>query len=205
MPGYTTEHDAITWDIGTTATFTRSNPVVSFLRSDLGIFLTEFQGVMVDGIEDDRGDTGAIGAAGNAPLSNVCVGGSDLPLNGILSIDDRTVGNAADPSDDNPKGYCRPTDNSYGMVLMAQLQYNNVFGSPIGLRPQIIYTTGLSGYSPGPIGSWREGTGSTAVSISADYLGKWTGNLSYRTYHGDLDRTRMLDRDTMSVSLTYAF
>ena len=205
MPGYTTEHDAITWDIGTTATFTRSNPVVSFLRSDLGIFLTEFQGVMVDGIEDDRGDTGAIGAAGNAPLSNVCVGGSDLPLNGILSIDDRTVGNAADPSDDNPKGYCRPTDNSYGMVLMAQLQYNNVFGSPIGLRPQIIYSTGLSGYSPGPIGSWREGTGSTAVSISADYLGKWTGNLSYRTYHGDLDRTRMLDRDTMSVSLTYAF
>ena len=86
MPGYTTEHDAITWDIGTTATFTRSNPVVSFLRSDLGIFLTEFQGVMVDGIEDDRGDTGAIGAAGNTPLSNVCVGGSDLPLNGILSM-----------------------------------------------------------------------------------------------------------------------
>ena len=50
---------------------------------------------------------------------------------------------------------------------MAQLQYNNVFGSPIGLRPQIIYTTGLSGYSPGPIGFWREGTGSTAISLTS--------------------------------------
>ena len=213
LPGYVTDHDAVTWDIGTTATFTRSNPVVAFLRSDLGIFLTEFQGLHVDGIEEDRGDTGNIFSSSNpsayvkgiSALTNVCVGGSDLPLNGILSIDDRTVGDAADPSDDNPKGYCRPTDSSYGMVLMAQLQYNNVFGSPIGLRPQIIYTTGLSGYSPGPIGFWREGTGSTAISLTADYLGKWTGNLSYRTYHGDLDRTRMLDRDTMSVSLTYAF
>jgi hypothetical protein len=220
LPGYTTSHDAITWDIGTTATFTRSNPVVSFLRSDLGIFLTEFQGVMIDGIEDDRGSVGGVdlnldgdysndagqpGTQGIAPLSNVCVGGSDLPLASILSIDNRTAGDASDPSDDNPQGHCRPTDNSWGLVLMAQLQYNNVFGTPIGLRPQIIYTTGVSGYSPSPIGFWREGQGSTAISLTADYLGKWTGNLSYRTYHGDLDRTRMLDRDTMSVSLTYAF
>lgn len=205
LQGYTTDHDVFTWDIGTTATFTRSNPVVSFLRSDLGIFLTEFQGVMVDGIEDERGDTGAIGSAGNVPLGNVCQGGSDLPLNGVLSIDDRTVGDAADASDNNPKGYCRPTDNSFGMVLMAQLQYNNVFGTPIGLKPQVIYSTGLDGYSPSPMGFWREGVGSTAVSLTADYLGTWSANLSYRTYHGDKDRTRNTDRDSLSASVTYAF
>ena len=207
--GYTKEHDAFTWDIGTTATFTRSNPVVSFLRSDLGIFLTEFQGVYAGDIEEDRGDTGGItalgAAAGNAPLNNVCVGGSDLPLNGILSIDDRTAGDASTPNDDNVKGFCRPTDSSWGVVLMAQLQYNNVFGTPIGLKPQVVYSTGIDGYSPSPIGFWREGVGSTAVSLTADYLGTWSANLSYRTYHGDLHRTRNLDRDVLSASVTYAF
>ena len=209
MQGYTTDHDVLTWDIGTTATFTRSNPVVSALRSDLGIFLTEFQGLIIDDIEDERGDTGGLGALGEAqgitPLSNTCVGGSDLPLNGILSIDDRTVGHAGDPSDDNPKGFCRTTDVSYGVVLMAQLQYNNVFGTPIGLKPQIIVSHGIEGYSPSPAGFWREGTGSTAFSLTADYLGSLSANLSYRTYHGDEERTKMLDRDNLSVSVTYAF
>lgn len=209
MPGYTTDHDALTWDIGTTATFTRSNPIVSALGSDLGIFLTEFQGVVVDGIEEDRGDTGGIGALGAAqgitPLGNVCVGGSDLPLNGILSIDDRTVGSALTTADDKPKGYCRTTDNSYGVVLMAQLQYNNVFGTPIGLKPQVIYSHGIEGFSPGPVGFWREGVGSTAFSLTADYLGSLSANLSYRTYHGDEVRTKSLDRDNLSVSVTYAF
>ena len=210
--GYTTDYDVYSWDIGTTATFTRSNPVVNFLRSDLGIFLTEFQGVYADGIEEERGDTGGLnlGAGytdgqGITPLGNVCQGGSDLPLNGILSIDDRTAGAAADPDDNNPKGYCRPTDSSWGIVLMAQLQYNNVFGTPIGLKPQIVYSTGVEGYSPSPMGFWREDVGSTAFSLTADYLGSLSANLSYRTYHGDKDRTRNTDRDNMSISVTYAF
>ena len=212
--GYTTDHDVFTWDIGTTATFTRSNPIVSFLRSDLGIFLTEFQGVHADGIEEDRGNTGDLAldtvnygpnGQGITPLSNVCQGGSDLPLNGILSIDDRSAGDVRVASDNNPKGYCRPTDSSWGIVLMAQLQYNNVFGTPIGLKPQVIYSTGVEGYSPSPMGFWREDVGSTAVSLTADYLGNLSANVSYRTYHGDKDRTRNTDRDNLSVSVTYAF
>jgi hypothetical protein len=215
LVGYTTDHDVFTWDIGTTATFTRSNPIVSFLRSDLGIFLTEFQGVHADGIEEDRGNTGGLdlnldgdyGAAGQGitPLSNVCQGGSDLPLNGILSIDDRTAGDVRETGDNNPKGYCRPTDSSWGIVLMAQLQYNNVFGTPVGLKPQIVYSTGVEGYSPSPMGFWREDVGSTAVSLTADYLGNLSANISYRTYHGDKDRTRNTDRDNLSASVTYAF
>ena len=209
LRGYTTEHDAITWDIGTTATFTRSNPLVSLLGSDLGVFLTEFQGVFVDDIEDERGDTGGITALGAAegitPLTNTCQGGSDLPLNGILSIDDRTAGAANDPNDDNPKGFCRPTDSSWGLVLLFQLQYNNVFGTPIGLKPTLVYNHGIDGFSPGPIGFWREGQGSTAFRLDAEYLGRWKGTLGYTTYHGDLHRTRLLDRDNVSLSVSYAY
>jgi hypothetical protein len=209
MQGWTEDHDAWTWDIGTTATFTRSNPVVGALGSDLGIFLTEFQGVIVEDIEEKRGNTGGITALGQAkgitPLSNVCTAGSDLPLNGILAIDDRTQNVQTDPNDDNPKGYCRPTDNSWGLVVLAQLQYNNVFGTPISLNPTLVYTVGMEGYSPSPIGFWREDVGSTAFSLNARYLDSWQGSLSYRTYHGDAVRTKNLDRDTLSLSISYAF
>ena len=56
--GYTTDYGVYNWDIGTTATFTRSNPIVSALRADIAILLTEFGGVEVDGIEEERGTSG---------------------------------------------------------------------------------------------------------------------------------------------------
>jgi hypothetical protein len=205
LKGYTTDYDATTWDIGTTATFTRSNPVMNFLQADLGILLTEFQGVMVDGIEDERGDPGTLGAvagvanpiAGITPLSNTCTSGSDLPLNGILSIDDRNLASA--------EGFCRPTDNSSGMVLLARLQYNNVFGTPWSLAPTVVHNVGLNGNSPSPIGFWREDVSSTAVSVTGTYLGKIEASLAYRTYDGDIERTKNLDRDNLSISVSYAY
>jgi len=201
LQGYTTDHDAYTWDIGTTATFTRSNPVISALGADLGILLTEFQGVIAEDIEEERGNTGGITATGGAkgitPLSNVCTAGSDLPLNGILSIDDRTL--------DNAKGYCRPTDSSWGGVIFAQLQYNNVFGTPISVNPTFVYNHGIEGYSPSPLGFWREGVGSSSFRLDARYLDAWQFGLAYTSYHGEQERTRNLDRDTLAASVSYAF
>lgn len=209
MRGYTTDHDAYTWDLGTTATFTRSNPVVSFLGADLGVLLTEFQGVIAEDIEEKRGNTGGITATGGAkgitPLSNVCQGGSDLPLNGILSIDDRTVGDASNPNDNTKKGFCRPTDSSWGAVLFGQLQYNNVFGTPFSLNPTLVWREGVEGYSPSPLGFWREGVGSTSLRIDSRYLDAWQFSFAYTDYHGDIERTRNLDRNTLSLSASYAF
>ena len=48
------EQDVFNWDIGTTATFTRSNRLVSLLGADLGVLLTEFAGVIAPDIEDDH-------------------------------------------------------------------------------------------------------------------------------------------------------
>jgi hypothetical protein len=184
------EHDVTTWDIGTTATFTRSNPLISAIGADIGILLTEFQGVQVDGAEDRAA---GIGSAQKVPLSNVCTSGSDLPLASILNIDVR------------PAMVCRPTDHSMGMVLLARAQYNNVFGTPIGLAPTVVFSEGLDGYSPSPIGSWREGVGSTAFSLGFSYLGSVEGSVNYVTYHGDDLRTKDKDREHLSVSLSYAF
>ena len=67
--GYTTDYDVYNWDIGTTATFTRSNPIVSALRADIAILLTEFGGVEVDGIEEERGTSGFAFWGKNAALA----------------------------------------------------------------------------------------------------------------------------------------
>jgi hypothetical protein len=185
------EHDVITWDIGTTATFTRSNPIISAIGADIGILLTEFQGLMVDGAEDRATPTTNLL---KVPLSNVCTSGSDLALNSVLSIDQRPI-----------DGTCRPTDNSMGMVLLGRATWNNVLGTPIALSPTVVYRTGLSGYSPSPLGSWKEDVGSTALSLGFDYLGSLSGSLSYVTYQGEDLYTKNGDREHMSVSVSYAF
>ena len=54
--GYTTDHYAYTWDIGTTATFTRSNPVVILLT--MGVLLTHLMQTVAERLRMTVRDTG---------------------------------------------------------------------------------------------------------------------------------------------------
>ncbi|MGB0342589.1 MAG: DUF1302 family protein [Parvibaculales bacterium] len=198
------------YDIGTTATFTRSNPVISFLGADLGVLLTEFQYINAPDVEEyavdfnaniNRGDNvsdtteriAAITAAGRKPrLANLCTSGSDLPLGGVLSLDPR-----------NPKD-CRPTEDSSGGLIFFQLQYNNAFGTAWGLRPQIVYRRGLDGRSPTPAGSWVEDQSVLGLSLTAAYQ-ELDISLGYTVYDGDVLYNPNIDRDTVTLSLKYGF
>ena len=184
--------DVYNWDIGTTATYTRSNPVVSALRADLGILLTEFGGVSVPDI-----DTTYFGAKGASQvvdrLQGICTGGSDLPLGGLLDLDAVPVNS------------CRPTENSYGGLVLASLQYNNVFGTPWGLTPTVIVREGFHGYSPSPAGSFREGVGSTSFSLRASLQGYLDVAVSYTDFTGEQKYTKAEDQDFASISVNYAF
>ena len=197
VQGWVEEYDVSSWNIGTTSIFTSSNPVVQGLGADVGIFVTDFQGITVPDIYAERGAPGAL-----APMNNHCVGGSDLPLNGILSIDSVLTGQNFP---ENAAGRCRSTDSSWGMTLLGSLQYNNAFGTPLTISPQIVYQMGMDGRSPFPAGFWREGQGSAALSVNVEYLGKWKGTVAYRDYLGDAHRNYNLDRNTVSASLSYAF
>ena len=197
VQGYMEEYDVTSWNIGTTSIFTSSNPFVQFVGADVGILVTDFQGINVPDIYQERGAPNAL-----APSTNHCIGGSDLPLNGVLSIDDVLVGQLFP---ENAPGKCRSTNSSWGMTLLGSLQYNNAFGTPLTVSPQIVYQMGMDGRSPFPAGFWREGQGSAAFSMNVEYLGKWKGTLAYRDYLGDAHRTYNLDRNTVSVSLSYAF
>ncbi len=198
IQGYFDDYDVTSWNLGTTSIFTSSNPVVQALGADVGVFVTDVQGIVVPDIYDERGVPGAL-----APANNHCIGGSDLPLNGILSIDSVLTSTAGFP-DQNP-GDCRSTDSSWGVTLLGSLQFNNAFGTPATVSPQIVYQMGMQGRSPFPAGFWREDQGSVALSVNVDYLGQWRGTFAFRDYIGDAHRTYNLDRNTFSASISYAF
>ena len=79
----------LSWNIGTTSIFTSSNPLCSGpVGADVGIFVTDFQGITFR----ISMKSAPPGACRLAPMNNHCIGGSDLPLNSILSIDDVLTG-----------------------------------------------------------------------------------------------------------------
>ena len=189
ISGYHRE-DVINWDIGTTATFTRSNPVINFLGADLGILLTEFAGVHVEDIDDENGRFDK----GNGIVSaNICTSGSDLALKGVFSLDPRGASE------------CRATRSSYGGVLLARLQYNNAFGSALSISPTFVVQHGIEGRSPSPAGLWREGIGRAGLSVDIDYQGKWTTSVGYTDYYGDNTYSRNGDMDFVSLSVKRGF
>ena len=204
------EEEVFHYDIGTTATFTRSNPVVDFVGADLAILLTEFQHIYAPGMDDYSQDYSADATdgysnteqllknvaldVGRAPrLAGRCTSGSDLPLGGVLSLDPR------DPSE------CRPTAESSGALLFLQLQYNNVFGTAWAARPQLVHRWGVDGMSPTPAGSWVEDQSTTGLSVTFERQGNLLVNLGYTIQDGDLQYNPNLDRDNVSLSVTYAY
>jgi hypothetical protein len=186
IQGYV-EEDVWNIDIGTTATFTRSNGLINMLGADLGILLTEFGAVVAD-VDEYR-----TGAGLQKRLLNKCTSGSYLPLGSVFGLDPRT------------SRQCQPTEFSSGALIMTQLQYNNFLGTPISIKPQLIVSWGLSGMSPTPAGSFIEGVQRRSLSITADYQSNLSVQLGYTDFKGPTLYTRDNDRDFASLSLTYAF
>ena len=195
-------NETITYDIGTTATYTRSNPLVSALGADLLVLLTELNVVHAPGIEDDYQDglgevmtaTGPVasGQRGTTPLANVCTSGTDIGLAALFSLDIRG------------DYVCRPTDTASSGLVMLQLQYNNVFGTAWGLTPTFVYQEDFDGFAPAPLASFKEGNKRQSLSINANYQST-TLNLSYTQYDGEEVYSREDDKDFVSFSIKQGF
>ena len=211
--GYVRE-DVYNLDVGTTATFTRSNPGVAALGADLAILLTEI-GVVHAPDVDYYAQSNDNALATNIPrLANQCTSGSDLPLGGVFGLDPRGPLNAEtrglgdhENGIDNrqPTTMCRPTATSWGIVVVGQLQYNNAGGSPLTVRPTIAYSRGIDGRSPSPAGSFRKDVYSLALSVSLEYQSTWRADFGYTVFGGPTLYTANGDRDYLSMSFSYAF
>lgn len=178
-------------DLGTTATYTRSNSVVAALGADLGVLLTEIGYVNMP--DADHYKQASPNVTGIPRLQNQCTSGSDLPLGGVFALDPRTA------------EQCRPTEESAGIVLFGQLQYNNAFGTALGIRPTIAYQRGIDGRSPSPAGGFVEDNESLGLSVEVEYQAEWRATLSYTMYDGDVLYNRNIDRDFAAASVSYAF
>ncbi|MBE8220180.1 MAG: DUF1302 domain-containing protein, partial [Alphaproteobacteria bacterium] len=189
--GYVREQ-VYAFDLGTTATFTRSHPLVSLLQADLAVLLTEL-GVLYVPDADHYSNRATYNDPNITPLANQCTSGSDLPLGGVFGLDARTTKD------------CRPTEVSVGAVIFAQLRYNNVLGTAFALRPQVAINYGVYGRAPSPAAGYREDQWAVNFGLTAIYQTEWTASFGYTLYQGDELYNRNVDRDQVSLSLSYAF
>lgn len=188
-----TEEVLHTWDIGTTTLFNGSNPVISLLGANSGLILTEFTGAYLPDLttttfQTTGGPVVVEVAKEGVPLTNYCTSGSELPLKGLFSLDDRR------------QDECRTTRNSTTGLLLARLTYNNVFGSAFTLEPTVIYRQGLQGRGPGGV----HGVGSASLRLDATRQGT-TYSFGYVDYIGDVQYNRNIDRDQVSLTMTRSF
>lgn len=95
------------------------------------------------------------------------------------------------------------TQDSYGYVLRANLNYPNAF-SGVNLTPQISFRHGLEGYGPQPGPAFNEDEKTLGLSLTADYLNKYSVQLSYTDYFGG-NYNSQEDRDFISLSASIAF
>ncbi len=176
--------ELVTFDIGTTATYTNSNPLIGALGADIGILLTEVGAMYMPDAPDE-------GNFSQRQLGNVCTSGSDLPLGGLLALDARSG--------------CRPTAFSYGYVLVGILQYNNAFGTAITLSPSIAWSHDVKGNSPAPMSNYREGRKRVSLALNGSYQSTWRGGISYVNNFGNEKYTNTGDQDFVSINLSYSF
>ncbi|MEQ9519238.1 MAG: DUF1302 domain-containing protein [Parvibaculum sp.] len=176
--------EVMTFDIGTTATYTNSNELVGALGADIGILLTEVASIWVP-------DAPAEGNFGVRQWSNVCTSGTDLPLGAFVALSNRTD--------------CRPDQFSYGYTLVGILQYNNAFGTPFTLSPRVAWNHNVKGNSPAPMSNFREGNKSLSLAVDVAYQASWRGGISYTNNMANEKFSRDGDTDFVAVNLSYSF
>jgi hypothetical protein len=181
-----------TAQIGTTATFTASEPIIEMLGADLGILLTEFGVVHVPDVEDTWISTNAANFL-KPQYQNTGCQGTELPLGGILDLDGKT------------SKQCRPTDTSAGYVLVGVLQYNNAFGTGYLLSPLIAFSHDFYGTTPSPYGNYVEDRMSVSTQVSATLNNNFRLNLGYTNFFGGHINNKSQDQDFASFSASYSF
>lgn len=178
--------EVFTAQIGTTATYTNSNPLINFLGADIGILVTEFGLVHIPDVPAEDASPSEFNR-----LAQLCRSGTDLPLGGILALDFATG--------------CAPTRTSYGGILLTRLDYNNAFGTPWTLSPQLVYRHDIEGLTPAPLGNYVEDRRSVGLSLTANLQNTWRVGLSYTDFMGSEKYQQDLDDDFVSLTASYSF
>jgi hypothetical protein len=95
------------------------------------------------------------------------------------------------------------TQDSVGYVLRTSLYYPSAFAG-VNLTPTVSFKHGVYGYGPQPGATFSEGQKSLNLSLTADYLERYSVQLSYTNFFGG-KYNELEDRDYISLSASVAF
>ncbi|NBA94974.1 DUF1302 domain-containing protein [Pseudomonas sp. R5(2019)] len=101
----------------------------------------------------------------------------------------------------NNEGFTTAT--SWGYRARAIWDYNDVFAG-VNLKPNVVWSHDVDGYSPGPGGNFEEGRKAVSLGVDAEYQNTYTTSLSYTNFF-DGKYTTVDDRDFVSLSFGVNF
>jgi hypothetical protein len=73
------------------------------------------------------------------------------------------------------------------------------------MAPRVAWAQDVSGNTPGPGGSFLEGTKALTVGVGFDYQNAWQIDLSYTAYSGASRYNLINDRDFIGGFIKYSF
>lgn len=94
-------------------------------------------------------------------------------------------------------------DFSWGLRALTQLEYPNVWGTSINIKPTLIGFWDVQGTSPFPIVNYVEGNLWLIPGMFANYGDSWSGSVFYQHFAGPNNQLR--DRDSIAIEVTYSF
>ncbi len=153
-----------------------------------------------------RSPTYGMGAFDPIPLAAL-----GLPFPGELACDQPfippegfpvplpTIVPNTNPNNCTNEGYV--TDTSWGYRLRGALTYDDAIAG-INLTPTLAWSHDVDGWSPNT--NFNEGAKALSISLGAEYLNRYTANLSYTAFSGG-DYNTQKDRDFVSLSFGVSF
>jgi hypothetical protein len=167
----------------------------------------EIGGAWVDGLPPTTGSDATTGNLnrryGRSPIYGM---GSFPTINlgalGTLTCEGRPdlgIVPNGNPANCTDEGYV--TDMSWGYRARLVFQYDDVFKG-INLVPSISWSHDVSGWHP--VGVFNEGSKALGLSLSANYLQRYTFDLFYTSFSGGDYNTRV-DRDFAGFSMGVSF
>jgi len=114
---------------------------------------------------------------------------------------DVTSGHFNNPETE-PAGFA--DDFSWGYRMLARFDYYNAFGAAT-LSPRIAWAHDVDGTTPGPGGSFVEGSKTLTLGLGVNYLDQWIFDLAYTRYDGGGRYNLLRNRDFVSASVRYSF
>ncbi len=95
-------------------------------------------------------------------------------------------------------------DFSWGYRMLARADYNNAIGAWT-VSPRIAWSHDVDGTTPGPGGSFVDGTRQLTAGVSFNLLNEWVIDVAYTDYSGGGRYNILQSRDFFAASVSYSF